>query len=81
MKHQVILWRWTSFKCCFGIIDFTDHNNTASFKFKQKITGQTGNDESKDVGILVPLKYPISFWRTVEMQLINCEINLIQHLQ
>ena len=30
-----------------GIIDFLEYNNSASFKFKQKITGQTGNDEKK----------------------------------
>ena len=26
---------------------------------------------------MVPLKYLSSFWRTLEMPLINCEINLI----
>ena len=26
---------------------------------------------------MVPLKYLSSFWRTVEMPLINCEVNLI----
>ena len=26
---------------------------------------------------MVPLKYSRSFWRTLEMPLINCEINLI----
>ena len=49
-----------------------------SFKFKIKITGRTpaaGN--TKDVEIAVPLKYLSNFWRTLEMSLINCEINLI----
>ena len=32
-------------------------NNTISFKFKQQITGKTGNSGSKDVEIMVPLKY------------------------
>ena len=32
------------------------HINSA-FKFKQKITGQAGNDGTKDVEIKVPLKY------------------------
>ena len=31
----------------------------------------------KDVEIMVPLKYLSNFWRTLEMPLINCEINLI----
>ena len=39
--------------------------------------GQTVDDETKNVEIKVPLKYLSSFWRTLEMPLINCEINLI----
>ena len=49
-----------------------------SFKSKIKITGKTpaaGN--TKDVEIIVPLKYLSNFWRTLEMSLINCEGNLI----
>ena len=49
-----------------------------SFKSKVKITGNTlaaGN--TKDVEIIVPLKYLTNFWRTLEMPLINCEVNLI----
>ena len=53
-----------------------DKNNSGSFKFKQKITGRTGNGCTKDVGIMVPLKQLINFWRTLEMPLINCEISL-----
>ena len=30
-----------------------------------------------DVEIMVPLKYLSNFWRTLEMPLINCEIELI----
>ena len=49
-----------------------------SFKSKIKITGKTpaaGN--TKDVEIIVPLKYLSNFWRTLEMPLINDEVNLI----
>ena len=49
-----------------------------SFKSKIKITGKTpaaGN--TKDVEIIVPLKYLSNFWRTLEMPLINCEVILI----
>ena len=56
---------------------FTRNNLTDSFNFKAKITGQTGNDGTKDVEIIVPLKYLSNFWRTLEMPLINCEVNLI----
>ena len=59
------------------IIIFDANNLTDSFKFKVKITGQTGNDGTKDVEIMVPLKYLSNFWRTLEMPLTNCEINLI----
>ena len=42
-----------------------------------KLTGKTVTVGTKDVEIVVPLKYLSSFWRTLEMVLINCEINLI----
>ena len=51
--------------------------NSNSFKFKQNITGSTGDDGTKAIKIMVPLKYLSNFWRTLEMPLINCEINLI----
>ena len=55
-----------------------DLRNSESFKFKIKITGKTPvNDNEKDVEIMVPLKYLSNFWRTLEMPLINCEVNLI----
>ena len=47
-----------------------------SFKFKQEITTQTGNGGTKDIEIMVPLKCPSDFWRTLEMPLINCKISL-----
>ena len=52
--------------------------DSKSFKSKVKITGKTpaaGN--TKDVEVIVPLKYLSNFWRTLEMPLINCEVNLI----
>ena len=59
------------------IVIFADGNTTDSFKFKLKITGRAGNCGTKDVEIMVPLKYLSNFWRTLEMPLINCEVNLI----
>ena len=52
--------------------------DSESFKSKTKITGKTlaaGNE--KGVEIMVPLKYLRKFWRTFEMPIINCEVNLI----
>ena len=52
--------------------------DSESFKSKIKITGKTyaaGN--KKEVEIIVPLRYLSNSWRTLEMPLINCEVNLI----
>ena len=56
---------------------FTSGNTTDSFNFKTKIAGRTRNDGTKEFEIIVPLKYLSNFWRTLEMPLINCEVNLI----
>ena len=56
------------------ITHFTEGNPTDSFNFKVNLLGRTGNE---DVEIIVPLKYLSNFWRTLEMPLINCEVNLI----
>ena len=67
-----------------NIVDFNGANATDSFNFKTKITGQTAADNNNgniagrvDVEIMVPLKYLSNFWRTLEMPLINCEVELI----
>ena len=36
-------------------------NNSASFKFNTKVAGRTGNNDTKNVKIMVPLKYLINF--------------------
>ena len=60
-----------------NIIDFpNDHNKSASFKFEQKITGQIRTGGTKDVQIMVPLKYLSNVWRTLEMPLISYENSL-----
>ena len=51
--------------------------NSVSFKFKQKVTSSTGDYGTKNVEIMVPLKYLSNFWRTLEMPLLNCGINLV----
>ena len=59
-------------------VDGNDIEDSKSFKSKEKITGKTPNDDNeKDVEIMVLLKYLSNFWRTLEMPLINCEVNLI----
>ena len=50
-----------------------DLEDFESFISKIKITGKTPNNDK----IMVPLKYLSNFWRTLEMPLINCEVNVI----
>ena len=53
-------------------------NATDSFNLKTKITSQTDdNGRTDNVEIMVPLECLSNFWRTFEMSLINCEVNLI----
>ena len=66
-----------------AIVGFNEANATDSFNFKNKITGQTAtnNNDGNIAGragieIVVPLKYLSNFWRTLEMPLINCEVEL-----
>ena len=51
--------------------------SSESFKSKVKITENTpAGGNTKDVKIIIPLKYLSNFWRTREMLLINCEDSL-----
>ena len=43
---------------------------------KQKLRGQTGQNGTKNVEIMVPLKYLFHFWSTLKIPLINCGIDL-----
>ena len=59
------------------ITDYNENNAiTNLFKINIKITGQTGDNGTKSVENMVPLKYLTNFWRSLEMPLINCEINI-----
>ena len=70
-KTSGILWQYYKDEPNDNIVDFE------SFKCKIKITGKThDNENTKDVEIIVPLRYLSNFWRTLEMRLINWEGNL-----
>ena len=60
-----------------AIVNFAENNLTDSLNFKEKMTGQTGDNGTENGEIMVPLKYLSNSWRPLEMPLINCEINLI----
>ena len=52
--------------------------DSESFKSKVKITGKNPADRNtKNVETIMSLKYLSKFWRTLEMLLINCEVNHI----
>ena len=52
--------------------------DSASFKYKVKIAGNTPvNGNIKDDKIIVSSKYLSNLWRTLEILLINCEVNSI----
>ena len=58
--------------------DVTNNNNAPSFKYKASIIGNTENNGTKNgVKIAVPLKYLSNFWRSLEMPLINCKVELL----
>ena len=60
-----------------GVANSSDaNNNSASFKFKQKITGKIAAGGTKNVETMMTLKYWSNFWKTCQMPLINLELNL-----
>ena len=60
-----------------AITDFNAANAIIhSIKIKEKINRSNKQDATKNVEIIVPLEYLSNFWTTLEVPLINCEINL-----
>ena len=57
-------------------------DNSQSFKYKAALIGKTANavnntnSSVKNTKIVVPLNYLSNFWRSLQMQLINCKIHL-----
>ena len=55
----------------------TNNNDAPSFKYKASIIGDTRDNGTKNkVKIAVLLKYLTNFWRSLEMPLINCKVEL-----
>ena len=58
-------------------VDVANDDNAPSFKHKASLTGNTeANGTKTGVKIAVPLKYLSNFWRSLEMPLINCKVEL-----
>ena len=62
-----------------GNINLTS-NNSSSFKYKSNRIGNTdadgANRKKVSIKIVVPLKYLSNFWRSLEIPLINCKVEL-----
>ena len=57
--------------------DVTNDDNAPSFKYKANLIGNIENNGTKNgVKIAVPLKYLSNFWRSLEMPLVNCKVEL-----
>ena len=54
-------------------------SNSESFKYKTSIVGKTpeDNDSLTNIKVVIPLKHLSNFWRTLNIPLINCEVELI----
>ena len=60
------------------IVIFNGANDTYSLNFKSNIIGKSNDDgDIGNVEIMITLKYLSNFWRTLEMSLINCEVEII----
>ena len=51
-------------------------NNTTSLVYKSKLIKGTDNNNVNNVKLVVPLKYVSNFFRSLEMPLVNCKIDL-----
>ena len=55
----------------------SDDSNAPLFKYKASLIDNTKEDGTKNgVKIAVPLKYSSNFWRSLEMPLNNCKVEL-----
>ena len=54
-------------------------SNSESFKYKTSIVGETPEDNDSLTGAkdVIPLKHLSNFWRSLNIPLINCEVELI----
>ena len=75
------LWQFKRDEVPNNKVDLTA-DNSQSFKYKAALVGKTAyavnnkNSSVKDAKIVVPLKYLSSFWRSLEMPLINWKVYL-----
>ena len=76
-------WNYYRYKPNSGLGGYNNNvsysiEDSKSFDYKTSIKGKVKNNNTeKEHEIAVPLKYFSNFWRTLDIPLIICEINLI----
>ena len=80
-KASEILWQYCSDEPALAadgtrVTDFNEDNVTSMFNLKEKRAGLSSNNGTKNVEIMVSLKYLSNVWRTREMFLTNYKNNL-----
>ena len=66
----------------YKLIEYSNNHSKTSGKIwqyyrEEPALVQGGVADTKSFKIMVPLKYLGNFWRTLEMQLVNCKINVM----
>ena len=64
--------------------DRINNNKTTTskpFGYKTEITRKAAILDRLNTGVVVPLKYLSNFWRSLDLSLINCEIELACHTE
>ena len=83
-KTTGTLWFYSKDKTVNFNADIANDDNFKSFKYKVKLLGNTAaepvpiaaNVFLRNATIAVPLKYLSSCWRSLEIPLINCKVEL-----
>ena len=78
------LWFYLKYEATNFNADIANDNNFKSFKYKAKLLGNReaqpapnpANGILRNTTTAVPLKYFSNFWRSLEMSLINCKVEL-----
>ena len=74
------LWFYLKDKATDFNADIVNTNDFKSFKYKAKILGNTvadgANGSLKNETVVVPLKYLNNFWKSLEIPIINCKVEL-----
>ena len=74
------LWFYSKDEATDFDADIANNDNFKSFKYKAKLIWNAAADGAnrllKNATITVPLKYLSNFWRSLEIPLINCKVEL-----